>query len=135
MTKDNFTLAVVFFTSYWNNSVPEVKISIDGQTISTEKLEKNLDLTKFEYPIELDYGDHEISIQYANKNASDVFWNDGKRLRENFIKIERIYIDFVDLGNISKTNGKTTVLFDRNEFKIKFRSPIYYWMLHKVKDI
>lgn len=135
MTKDNFTLAVVFFTSYWNDNIPEVTISIDNQIVSRERLEKNLDLVKFEYPVELDYGEHEISIQYVNKNKSDIFWNDGKRLRENFIKIEKVYIDFVDLGNIVKTNNRTVVLFDRNEFKIKFNSPIYYWMLHRVKDI
>lgn len=135
MTKDNFTLAVVLFTSYWNNSIPEVGIYLDGILLSTEKLSKNQDIVKFEYPIELDYGSHEISIKYENKNKEDVFWYEGKRLRENFIKIEKVFIDFVDLGNLVKKEHKTVTLFNREEFKIKFSSPIYYWMLHNVDKI
>ena len=135
MTKDNFTLAVVLFTSYWNNSIPEVGIYLDGVLLSIEKLSKNQDIVKFEYPIELDYGNHEISIKYENKNKEDIFWHDGKRLRENFIKIEKVFIDFVDLGNIAKKENKTVSLFNRDEFKIKFFSPIYYWMLHNVDKI
>jgi len=135
MIKDNFTLIMVFFPSYWNDNIPEINIFLDNKHISSIRLEKNLDLSKFEFPIELDYGDHELAVQYTNKNSSDIFWHNGKRLRENFVKLEKVYINFVDLGNLVKTNSKTTVLFDRTEYKLKFRSPIYYWMLHNIKDL
>ncbi len=135
MTKDNFTLAVVLFVSYWNDSVPEVGIYLDGKRLAVEKLFKNQEIVKFEYPVELDYGSHEISIKYENKNKEDIFWHDGKRLRENFIKLEKVFIDFVDLGNLAKKDNKTVAFFNRDEFKIKFTSPIYYWMLHNVDKI
>ena len=31
MTKDNFTLVIVFFPNCWNDSVPKVGIYLDGE--------------------------------------------------------------------------------------------------------
>ena len=132
MTKDNFTLVIVFFPNCWNDSVPKVGIYLDGELLAVEHLYKNQDIIKFEYEIELDYGSHEISVKYENKNKEDVFWHEGKRLRENFIKIEKIYIDFVDLSNLVKKKHKPVMLLTQEEFVIKFQSPIYYWLLHEV---
>jgi len=105
MTKDNFTLVIVFFPNCWNDSVPKVGIYLDGEL---------------------------LAVEHLYKNQEDVFWHEGKRLRENFIKIEKIYIDFVDLSNLVKKKHKPVMLLTQEEFVIKFQSPIYYWMLHEV---
>ena len=69
MTKDNFTLVIVFFPNCWNDSVPKVGIYLDGELLAVEHLYKNQDIIKFEYEIELDYGSHEISVKYENKTV------------------------------------------------------------------
>lgn len=135
MTKDNFSIIIVLFPSYWNDNIPEAGIYLDGKLLSLEKLTVNQEIVKLEFPVELDYGEHEIAIKYENKNQSDIFWHEDKRLRENFIKIEKVFIDFSDLGNMVKQGNKIVTLFNRNEYTIKFHSPVYYWMLNNIDKI
>ena len=47
MTKDNFTLVIVFFPNCWNDSVPKVGIYLDGELLAVEHLYKNQDIIKF----------------------------------------------------------------------------------------
>ncbi len=135
MTKDNFSIIIVLFPSYWNNNIPEAGIYLDKKLIATEKLSINQEIIKLEYPVELDYGPHELSIKYENKNPTDIFWHENKRLRENFIKIEKVFFDFADLGNLVKHDNKTITLFNRNEYTLKFQGPVYYWLLNNVDKI
>ena len=137
-------------SSKWFRLPPHVKVWIDGDLIEDlEIYEKNEIKEKrlVEFTCDLADGEHELRIQYLNKEFPDTRVDEeGNILDDTLITIEEVEIDEIELGYLAYSQGifhpdrnihahldetidhMTTIGFN-GVWVLKFQVPTYIWFL------
>jgi hypothetical protein len=135
---------------------PKFRIHLDNNLKIDSTVSTAAGVTEFfEFDVELDEGEHYLSIDLINKSPDDTKLNDaGEIVEDLLLNIVSIEIDEIDIGFLSYTlstynpvypdsyidNDQKKITTIKNcvnlgwngTWKLPFTSPVYVWLLENI---
>ena len=102
-----------------------------------------------EVDVDLPDGEHEYKIVVSGKTFDNVLQEAGKTVKDSYINIKHLVVDNIDLQKIMMLNAKfypdhpdpkapildrLTELGYNGQYKFKFKTPLYLWVLEKINE-
>ena len=127
-------IKVTLSGTYWKDK-PRAKVSVDNIVIFDDEVADEIDV---KWSGELAEGDHKLVVELHSKDKYQTVLEDGKIVKDQLLNIEDVTFDDISIGNLKHSlstydHGANCVNLGVNGcWKLKFKTPIYIWLLENL---